>query len=84
MKISKIAVLIAAIALLAFVSLSIADSPHVAVTICHIPPGNPANAHTITVDDDAVPAHVANHGDTIGPCAGTPPPCDPANKDCNN
>ena len=27
-------------------------------TICHIPPGNPANAHTICVGNDAVPAHV--------------------------
>ena len=78
MKISKIAVLIAAIALLAFVSFSVADSPHVAVTICHIPPGNPGNAHTITVDDDAVAAHVANHGDTIGACTA----CPPDNQDC--
>jgi hypothetical protein len=38
------------------------------VTICHYPPGNPANAHTITVGASAVDAHVRNHGDTIGPC----------------
>ena len=38
------------------------------VTICHIPPGNPSNAHTITIAAPAVPAHVANHGDTLGPC----------------
>jgi hypothetical protein len=38
------------------------------VTICHIPPGNPANAHTITVGIAAVPAHLALHGDTIGEC----------------
>ena len=37
------------------------------VTICHIPPGNPANAHTITVSVNAVRAHLA-HGDTVGPC----------------
>jgi hypothetical protein len=37
------------------------------VTICHIPPGNPDNAHTITVSKSAVPAHLA-HGDVIGPC----------------
>jgi hypothetical protein len=37
------------------------------VTICHIPPGNPDNAHTITVGASAVPAHLA-HGDTLGPC----------------
>ena len=36
-------------------------------TICHIPPGNPANAHTICVGDAAVPAHVA-HGDALGSC----------------
>ncbi len=39
------------------------------VTICHIPPGNPENAHTITVGESAVLAHVAQHGDTIGPCS---------------
>jgi hypothetical protein len=38
------------------------------VTICHIPPGNPSNAHTITVGAPAVPAHMANHGDTVGRC----------------
>ena len=37
------------------------------VTICHIPPGNPENAHTITIDISALPAHLA-HGDTLGPC----------------
>jgi len=37
-------------------------------TICHIPPGNPSNAHTICVGNAAVAAHVRNHGDTIGPC----------------
>ena len=39
------------------------------VTICHIPPGNPENAHTITVGESAVLTHVAKHGDTIGPCS---------------
>ena len=37
------------------------------VTICHIPPGNAANPQTITVDSNAVAAHLA-HGDTIGEC----------------
>jgi hypothetical protein len=45
-------------------------------TICHIPPGNPANAHTICVGNAAVPAHVNNHGDSIGPCK-TETPCPP-------
>ena len=35
--------------------------------ICHIPPGNPSNAHTINVDNSAVPAHLA-HGDYLGEC----------------
>ena len=37
------------------------------VTLCHIPPGNPANAHTITVGCAARDTHLA-HGDTCGPC----------------
>jgi len=41
------------------------------VTICHIPPGNPENAHTIVVNQSAVAAHL-EHGDTLGPCIGAP------------
>ncbi|RJS20865.1 hypothetical protein DRW03_19520 [Corallococcus sp. H22C18031201] len=44
------------------------------VSVCHIPPGNPANAHTIIVGAPAVEAHL-RHGDTLGACggdAGTP------------
>ncbi len=37
------------------------------VKVCHIPPGNPANWHTITVGEPAVPAHLA-HGDLLGSC----------------
>jgi hypothetical protein len=37
------------------------------VDICHIPPGNPANAHTINVSVNAVRAHLA-HGDNLGGC----------------
>src|SRR3990172_10222213 len=35
--------------------------------ICHIPPGNPENAHTISVSVNAVHAHLA-HGDTLDAC----------------
>jgi hypothetical protein len=37
------------------------------VEICHIPPGNPANAHTIAVAPSALSAHLA-HGDSMGAC----------------
>ncbi len=40
------------------------------ITICHIPPGNLSNAHTITVGEPAVRAHLA-HGDTLGACPTT-------------
>lgn len=34
-------------------------------TICHIPPGNPENAHAISVSDAAVAAHIEQHGDRV-------------------
>jgi hypothetical protein len=37
------------------------------VTICHVPPGNPDNQHTISVGASAVAAHLA-HGDYLGEC----------------
>jgi len=37
------------------------------MTICHIPPGNPAKKTTITIGESAWPAHQA-HGDTEGAC----------------
>lgn len=37
------------------------------VAVCHIPPGNPGNAHTIHVGASAVQAHLA-HGDHEGAC----------------
>lgn len=37
------------------------------VEVCHIPPGNPGNAHTIIVGSPALEAHLA-HGDTLGRC----------------
>ena len=38
------------------------------ITICHIPPGNPDAAHTITIDTSALQAH-EDHGDSIGSCS---------------
>lgn len=43
------------------------------VLVCHVPPGNPANAHTICISANGVPAHLA-HGCRLGACA--PPPAD--------
>jgi len=37
-------------------------------TICHFPPGNPLNAHTISVGQKAAEKHMIKHGDTLGPC----------------
>jgi len=37
-------------------------------TICHVPPGNPANAHTLCIGTPAVKHHLANHPDYLGPC----------------
>ncbi len=36
-------------------------------TICHYPPGNPQNAHTLSISESAWPAH-QKHGDTLGSC----------------
>jgi hypothetical protein len=38
------------------------------VQVCHIPPGNPANFHTITVSQNALQAHL-DHGDLAGACS---------------
>lgn len=37
------------------------------VQVCHIPPGNPSNFHTITISENALQAHLA-HGDIVGTC----------------
>ena len=40
--------------------------------VCHLPPGNPSNAHDICIGDSAVSDHLA-HGDYLGECAGCTP-----------
>ena len=62
------------VALLAFQwagAAPIAEASDHRTTICHVPPGNPGNAHTITVGTPAVPAHL-DHGDNIGACRDEP------------
>jgi hypothetical protein len=50
-----------------FVQFSTARAGATKVEVCHVPPGNPENFHTITVSEKALPAHIA-HGDFEGPC----------------
>ncbi|MBI9041242.1 hypothetical protein [Lutibacter sp.] len=39
------------------------------VDVCHVPPGNPENAHTINIARVAAYVHIALHeGDTMGAC----------------
>ena len=38
------------------------------VTVCHLPPGNKDNAHTLRIGASALGAHLA-HGDTVGECS---------------
>jgi len=46
------------------------DNEQEKVTLCHVPPGNPAAAHTITVGAPAVDTHLDRHDDYLGPCVG--------------
>lgn len=39
------------------------------VPVCHAPPGNPDNAHTIVISENALQAHL-DHGDQQEPCEG--------------
>lgn len=48
-------------------ALAAAAGPKEKTELCHVPPGNPGNAHTITVGGNAANAHLG-HGDTLGPC----------------
>ena len=39
------------------------------VAVCHLPPGNPGNAHTICLKNKkAINKHINKHGDYLGPC----------------
>lgn len=63
----KLALAVLLVVLAVFgVAIVSADSPG-KIDICHIPPGNPANAHIINVSVRSVPAHLA-HGDRLYTC----------------
>lgn len=40
----------------------------VKVEVCHFPPGNPDNFHTIKVSEKAAQKHIDKHGDLLGGC----------------
>jgi len=67
MKTSILVLAVFAIGLISLTAMrTVDDGPK--VTICHIPPGNPDNAHAITISINALPAHLA-HGDSEGDCS---------------
>lgn len=71
---------ILSLTLLVLISASVAYAgPPAKVEICHIPPGNPGNAHTITISEKALDAHLTNHGDYLGPCCTDDDSCDSGN-----
>lgn len=41
------------------------------IIICHVPPGNPANAHTLTVSVNGWNGHQHHKGDYVGACRGS-------------
>jgi hypothetical protein len=65
-------------------SSALAGEKSISQLVCHVPPGNPGNAHEIEVASSAVAAHLA-HGDTLGPCV-APGPCvgQPDGTPCND
>lgn len=85
MKRKPIALVAAMCLVFAVPMAALAAAPKPKVTICHIPPGNPGNAHTITVGGKAADSHIANHGDSLGPCgeeANQPPEADAGEDVC--
>ena len=62
------AMLVVAVAGLVMTMPRAAHATSFKVTICHRPPGNPANEQTISVGVAAVAAHFAQHDDSLGEC----------------
>ena len=60
---------IALLLMAGFVVTAAMAGPAPQVQICHMPPGNPDDFHTITVSENALAAHLA-HGDIGGACNG--------------
>ena len=64
-------IFVISISLITGLSQSASAAPAEKVLICHIPPGNPSNPHTLSVGERAVDAHLA-HGDALGSCEDSP------------
>lgn len=79
-KRSVLLVAILALLLVPATSVAAKGGPKPKTTICHIPPGNPGEAHTISVGGNAAAAHLA-HGDTPGACPVERPGRDDADDD---
>lgn len=68
MKTIKLSVL--AVSLIVLLSCLVFAAPETKkVEVCHIPPGNPTNIHTIYIGENSVSAHL-DHGDYVGRCSG--------------
>jgi hypothetical protein len=83
-----LAVVLSVVGLGAVVTNSANAKPEDKVVICHVPPGNPENAHTITVSENALKGHLDNNGklhglDYYGECK-TDEPTDPTTEPTDN
>lgn len=63
-KTLRFTMLVAVLAVCAAMTVQAANK----VQVCHLPPGNPDNFHTITVSENALSNHLA-HGDLAGNCS---------------
>lgn len=62
-----VALIVVAALFVPAVSAAADRGPKGKVEVCHVPPGDPGNAHTISISPAALDAHRA-HGDTSGRC----------------
>lgn len=58
---------VAAVMMLVLVTAGPAVANSSKVQVCHLPPSDPTNFHTITISEKALPAHLG-HGDLPGSC----------------
>ena len=60
--------MIAVAVVLGMLGQAAAEDAGAKTAVCHAPPGNPANAHTLQLPEAAIAAHL-RHGDVAGECA---------------